>query len=216
MSRNNLKPSTWAKLAGASDRALIAFLKKETQSISIQTYESLAAEQGVSVSELLGESPPPPTESDHPRQATGSMIDDFEFLPVYDARAAAGYGCINEDTPEPLHFNAYRLDWLRRVTSAPPSQLAVIRVAGDSNWPTLHDGDHVLIDRSVTRCSRDGLYVIRLLQEDEVMVKRLARDPKTKTLAIKSDNTEYPSFDGVSDDDISVIGRVIWLGRCVG
>jgi SOS-response transcriptional repressor LexA len=145
-----------------------------------------------------------------------SILDEFALLPVYDARAAAGFGCVNDEAPDPIHMNAYRLDWLRRVTSAPADQLAVIRVAGDSNWPTLHDGDHVLIDRTVNRYSRDGLYVIRHNHEDETMVKRLSRDPRSRTLTVKSDNPDYPTFDGVKDDDLAVIGRVLWLGRNVG
>ena len=142
--------------------------------------------------------------------------DQFALLPVYDARAAAGFGCINDDNPEPLHFNAYRIDWLRRVTSAAASELAVIQVSGDSNWPTLHNGDHVLIDRTVNRYNRDGLYVIRYNHEDEIMVKRLSRDPRSRTLTVKSDNPDYPTFDGVKDDDLTVIGRVLWLGRNLG
>ena len=151
-----------------------------------------------------------------PTAAAPRTYDEFAFLPVFDSRASAGFGCINDEAPEPIHFNAYRLDWLHRVTSASSEMLAVIRVSGDSNWPTLHDGDHVLIDRTITRYSRDGLYVIRYNHDDEVMVKRLSRDPRSRLLSVKSDNSDYPTFDGVKDDDISVIGRVLWLGRNVG
>ena len=169
---------------------------------------------GVSPAWLLygGGDTPIPAE----KPSTRPMEEEFALLPVFDARAAAGYGCINDDAPEPMHFNAYRLDWLHRVTSASTDMLAVVRVAGDSNWPTLHDGDHVLIDRTVSRYSRDGLYVIRYNHEDEVMVKRLSRDPRTRTLTVKSDNPDYPTFEGVKDDDLAVIGRVLWLGRNVG
>ena len=156
----------------------------------------------------------PPDTYKHPVVAQ-SAYEDFALLPVYDARASAGAGAINDDG-EPVCYSAFRHDWLRRVTNAPTDKLAVIQVAGDSMEPTLHNSDHVLIDLSVNRCSRDGLYVIRYDDTDEVQVKRLLRDPNTRTLTVKSDNPSYPTSGGIRDDSLAVIGRVLWLGRNVG
>jgi phage repressor protein C with HTH and peptisase S24 domain len=141
--------------------------------------------------------------------------DLFALVPVYDARAAAGTGAINHDQP-PVCFSAFRWDWLHRVTSATPEQLAVIQVAGDSMEPTLHHGDHVLIDRTISRWTRDGLYVIRYAISDELMVKRLIWVPSARSFTIRSDNVAYGATDGVEPADIAVIGRVLWLGRNVG
>ncbi|WP_019644125.1 LexA family transcriptional regulator [Novispirillum itersonii] len=144
-----------------------------------------------------------------------SLTDEFAMVPVYEARAAAGDGAVNPETA-PVCFSAFRWEWLRRVTQAPTEQLAVIQVSGDSMEPTLHHGDHVLIDRTVTRWTRDGLYVIRYAISDELMVKRLIWAPSSRTFSIRSDNPAYGNTDGVGPEDLAVIGRVLWLGRNIG
>ena len=140
----------------------------------------------------------------------------YAFIPTYDVRAAAGPGAFNADPPMPLNYQVFRQDWIRSMTDAAPDQLAVMRVAGDSMWETLHDGDHILVDLTVTHCGRDGLYVIRYQDSDELMVKRLIRDPGAKVLIVRSDNTTYPAQITAQDEDLVVIGRVIWLGRHLG
>jgi len=138
------------------------------------------------------------------------------LVPVYDARAAAGPGALNAPTPEPLHHNVFRKEWLKGVTSAQPKDLAVMRVAGDSMWETLHDGDFILVDRTIKRCARDGLYVVRFSTDDELMVKRLLRHAGTGLLILKSDNAAYGSQVTMNDEDLFIEGRVIWLGRNLG
>ena len=91
-----------------------------------------------------------------------------------------------------------------------------MRVAGDSMWDTLHDGDFILVDRTVHRCGRDGLYVVRFSTSDELMVKRLIRHASSGLLILKSDNPAYGSQITMSDPDLAIEGRVIWLGRNLG
>lgn len=202
---------------GLSQKDVAALL--HTTDVSISRYETqdqrltlpllrrFAEAYGCTVAEIIGERPA----SVPPRD-----MGEFALIPVFDARVSAGPGAINEANPEPLHFNAFRLDWLRRVTRASAERLAVLRVQGDSMWQTLHDGDHVLLDLSVGRYIRDGLYVIRYDPDEEYQVKRLSRDPKTRTLTVASDNHDYPTHQGVRDDALEIRGRVIWLGRNLG
>ncbi|MEQ8507422.1 MAG: helix-turn-helix transcriptional regulator [Rhodospirillaceae bacterium] len=140
----------------------------------------------------------------------------FALVPVYDARASAGPGALNLDAPQPMYHNVFRQDWLKTVTPSSADNLAVMRVAGDSMWDTLQDGDFILVDRAVQQCSRDGLYVIRYQDGDEVMVKRLIRHPSSKLLIVKSDNPNYPSQMSLQDDDLHIVGRVVWLSRSIG
>ncbi|MGY8963051.1 MAG: S24 family peptidase [Rhodospirillales bacterium] len=138
----------------------------------------------------------------------------FALIPVYDARASAGAGALNTETSQPLHHNVFRQDWLRGLTSSTPDNLAVMRVAGDSMWDTLQDGDFILVDRAMRQFNRDGLYVIRYQHHDEVMVKRLIRQPISKLLIIKSDNPNYlPQTSNLQDNGLNIEGRVIWLSR---
>ncbi len=138
------------------------------------------------------------------------------LVPVYDARASAGPGVLNAEKPEPLFHNVFRKDWVKAATNAEPTDLAVLRVSGDSMWDTLHDGDHILVDRTIRRWIRDGLYVIRHSNEDELMVKRLVRHPSSGLLIVKSDNGNYGSQLTLPDDAIAIEGRVIWLARNLG
>lgn len=138
--------------------------------------------------------------------------DEFVAVPSYDIRAAAGDGAVNFDE-QPRHFLLYRRAWLRSVSASDVEHLAVLRVSGDSMQPTLYDGDTVLVDRSVTRVGRDGLYILR--SGDELQVKRVSRHPQSATLSVRSDNPAYPSFDGIALDAVAVLARVIWMARRV-
>lgn len=135
---------------------------------------------------------------------------------VYDVRVSAGPGSMNEDVSDPETFNLFRMEWLNRITNTPSDRLAVLRVAGDSMAMTLHHGDHVLVDRTIRRVERQAIYIVQDVDTSELQVKRCSRDPRTGLIDIKSDNPEYPSYQGVREDRFSVHGRVIWLGRNVG
>lgn len=141
-----------------------------------------------------------------------------EYIPVgvYDVRVSAGPGALNEDVGEPETFNLFRMEWLNRITNTPNERLAVLRVAGDSMAMTLHNGDHVLVDRTVRRVERQAIYIIQDIGTSELQVKRCSRDPRSGMIDVKSDNPEYPSYEGVREDRFAVHGRVIWLGRNVG
>lgn len=139
--------------------------------------------------------------------------ESYLAVPVYDIRAAAGAGALVEDGP-PTSHQVFREQFLRRVTRAQISDLSVIQVAGDSMWDTLHDGDAVLVDRSVSRIVKDGIYV--LLYDGELLIKRCQRDLSDDGVDVMSDNPKYKSYHIVDDDRLQVIGRVIWIGRVLG
>lgn len=121
--------------------------------------------------------------------------------------ASAGVGTIVD---EELSLGSFGFDsaWLRRVTSAKPEQLSIIRVKGDSMAPTLVDGDEALIDQS--RCdprSGDGIYVLR--RDDTLMIKRVAVAPSSGLLTISSDNPAFPTWRDCPPDSLTVVGRTI-------
>lgn len=139
------------------------------------------------------------------------------LVPVYDARALTGPGALNVENPEPISHNVFRKDWIKSITAAaPPANLIVLRVTGDSMRDTMHDGDQILVDLTVRRWVRDGLYVIRYSTKDELMVKRLVRQPSSSLLIVRSDNKNYGSQLTLSDDEIIIEGRVIWLSSSLG
>lgn len=139
--------------------------------------------------------------------------EEYGVVGVYDATASAGPGALNVDYPEPESFRLFPLNWLKSFRAGDPSALAILTVAGDSMEPTLENGDQILIDRSVRHLGRDGLYV--LSADHETQVKRLSRDPRNRTVTIRSDNPKAESWMGVDEELVHVLGRVLWLGRKV-
>ena len=101
---------------------------------------------------------------------------------------------------------------MKQLCNAGPADLSIIRVRGDSMFPTLADGDDIMVDRSVAGARlQDGIYVLR--RDDTLTVKRIAVHPGSKGLTISSDNSAYPSWPDCDPQEVDVIGRVVWAGR---
>lgn len=137
-------------------------------------------------------------------------LQGLVFIPSLDVRVSAGDGAI-APPPEAEDYLPVHGSWLRKITSSSTEHLAVLKVSGDSMHPTLSDGDQVLIDLNQRDISRDGIYVLR--HGEAMHVKRLSLNPQTRMASVRSDNPLYPSWKAVAEDDLSIIGRVIWMGR---
>jgi hypothetical protein len=135
---------------------------------------------------------------------------DYVLIPRLSVGASAGTG--RETGPEtPLAALAFQSNWVREVASGRPEALSVIGVEGDSMLPTLADGDQILVDSDDRDRLRDGIYVLRT--DDALLVKRLSVNPATRRLTIRSDNDAYPSWDDCDPAAVTIIGRVVWVGR---
>ena len=78
--------------------------------------------------------------------------------------------------------------------------------------PTLDAGDDILVDHDeVADGLRDGIYVLRV--EESLLVKRLAVHPFGRNVTVQSDNPAYPDWPDRAIEELSYIGRVIWVGR---
>ena len=129
----------------------------------------------------------------------------YASAPRYEVLAAAGTGVEVEDEVVTGHLGFNR-KWLRDQGLS-EDKLAVIEVHGDSMEPTLHERDIVLLDLQ-TSMLRDGrIYTLR--RDNELLVKRLRR--QGDNWLIVSDNLLYPVEP--LDESITVLGRVVWLGR---
>ena len=146
---------------------------------------------------------------------TVTKIEGIEYarLPVYDIKASAGRGSLVDDG-EPISWRLFEMNWVRGLGSAKLENLAVIEVDGDSMWETLHDGDHVLVDRSRKALAQPGIFVLNL--EGQLIVKRVSMDFQTKAVTIISDNPRYPQQVVDAPNKLDVVGRVVWLGRNIG
>ncbi|RME67349.1 MAG: S24 family peptidase, partial [Alphaproteobacteria bacterium] len=105
----------------------------------------------------------------------------------------------------------FRRSWIRSIAPSSPNNLVVLQVDGDSMYPTLAHGDHVLVDSGQAQNLRDGIYVIRT--QDSLQVKRISVNPATRRITVKSDNPAYDSWPDCDPGDLTIIGRVAWVGR---
>jgi hypothetical protein len=149
-----------------------------------------------------------------PGASPSASRDRLIPIPRLDVRASAGPGAA-VDNEAPIHDVGFDARWLRRLVQGRTDQLSMIRVEGDSMAPTLLDGDDIIVNLADTAAAlRDGIYALR--RDDVLMVKRLALNPVSRLIAIRSDNPAYPSWPDCKPGQVNVIGRVVWAGRKLG
>ncbi|WP_252361437.1 LexA family transcriptional regulator [Pseudomonas asiatica] len=136
----------------------------------------------------------------------------YAYVPQYDAKAAAGLGSENPHV-EIRSTLAFKREWLR-VKGAKPDQLIVIYAEGESMWPTINDGDVLLVDRSRIEPADGQVFV--LAGSEGAIVKRLIQGPLGQWV-LRSDNDdkdEYPDRSHLrsNGNEHQIIGKVIWRG----
>lgn len=145
----------------------------------------------------------------HQAHASDSDNDVYAYIPLYDARCSAGSGAWNERARVlvELAFTRYSL----RKKGLKPSDLACLRVDGDSMTGLLEDGDTVMIDPSRNALEGEGVYVVLL--DDHLYAKRLQRQFDGSVLII-SHNKEYQPMTVPKDRlaELQIVGRVVWAG----
>ena len=195
--------SSISRLLGRNAAYIQQFIKRGVpKRLSEEDRKRIARYFGVGEAELGGPSPAPEGR-DTPR--------GFALVARFDVGASAGHGTL-PDAERLAGSLAFRADWLRRVASGPATALSVIKVTGDSMLPTLSDGDEILVDSADgAERLRDGIYVIRA--DGAVMVKRLAVSPAGRGFTVTSDNPAYPPWTGLDLGTVTIIGRVVWMGR---
>lgn len=138
--------------------------------------------------------------------------DDVVWINSYDVFASAGNGFVNNEheTGNKLPFS-YR--WLSE-SGLLGKRLSLIRVSGDSMYPTLRDKEIPLVemlpDDFINRLV-DDVYVLRI--NGQLLIKRIQRYMNGGFL-IKSDNPLYDSYHLKEDNwptDFKVIAR--WTGK---
>ena len=152
--------------------------------------------------------------AEEPAEYGAPSEDEYALIPQYDARAAAGDGCLN-DHVQLKGGLAFKREWLRRL-GLKPENLQVIYAEGDSMADTIMDGEVMLVD-CVDREPRSGKIYAILRPDGGVSVKRLIQKSVTGTWMVASDNPDkrrYPDEDATAEvlHEIPIIGRVAWRG----
>lgn len=128
-------------------------------------------------------------------------------IPYYSAKAAAGEGIEIYNYPEKdvIHFDKR---YLHAVVGHNLEHLSLITAEGDSMYPTIMDGDLLMVDDSIKEIRPNKIFVIR--QGDKLRVKRLKTELSGDTL-ILSDNPKYPVE--IMNKETEIIGQVVWNGN---
>jgi phage repressor protein C with HTH and peptisase S24 domain len=195
--------SSISRLIGRNSAYIQQFIKRGVpRKLAENDRRRIASYFGVSEEELGGPAAETPD---------NGLSADFVLVSRFNVGASAGPGAL-ADSEHVTDSLAFRGEWLRRMALGHPRNLSVIRVTGDSMFPTLSDGDEILVDASdAAERLRDGIYVLRV--DGAVMVKRLAVNPAGGGFTVTSDNPAYPPWTGLDLDTVAVIGRVVWMGR---
>jgi len=133
-------------------------------------------------------------------------MEDYAFVPLYDAQCSAGAGAWNENCRVLTHisFTRYSL----RKQGLTPEHLSAIRIDGDSMEPVLHSGDTVLIDHTRTTIEGEGIYILRL--DGHLYAKRLQRN--FDGVSVISANSAYDKVTVPRDrlHELEIVGRAVW------
>lgn len=135
--------------------------------------------------------------------------DDVQFVRQLEIGFSMGGGAFLDGYAQ-TGIVPFQRNWLKSVMRGSFDQLFVSQGEGDSMHPTIFDGDAVLIDTAQNRIDKqDRLWCIAYGELG--MIKRVRRMP-SGGYQIISDNPTVQPFTA-HDDEMHVIGRVIWIGR---
>jgi phage repressor protein C with HTH and peptisase S24 domain len=138
------------------------------------------------------------------------QVDDYTFLPRYDAHVAAGAAALTDSSQIVDHL-AFKTSWIRNELRLDPKHLLLIQAFGDSMHPTIRDRDLLLVWTAVREVLDGAIYAVEF--EGGLQVKRLQRR-QGGIVRMKSDNTLYDAVDLEPHDAarLRVIGQVVWHG----
>lgn len=132
---------------------------------------------------------------------------EFVNIPIYDIRAAAGFGSENYDET-PIDYFPIALSFLRAITDAPWQYIGILQIEGHSMYPTLHDRDLVFLDLRRKSLKKEGIYALNF--EGDTIVKRAQQHIETGHVTLTSDNAQYKPQVIKHPDRLNVIGHVFW------
>lgn len=203
-----------AELVGCTQGAISQILLGNTQ--RSRYLPDIADALKVSLRWLKGETdvadptaPPTPTIQDVADHFNLALVPEVDLgYNMGGGSAGAQYYATNYETTAMVPFP---MDWLRSIAKGAITDLFVARGEGDSMMATILDGDLVLVDTSQRIVNRqDRIWAVSYGELG--MIKRLRRQPDGKII-IMSDNPSVTPYPPATEDEVHVIGRVIWIGR---
>lgn len=133
--------------------------------------------------------------------------EELVQIPIYDIRAAAGFGSQNYDET-PTGYFPISLIFLRAITDTPPEHIGILQIDGHSMYPTLHDRDLAFVDLRRKRLTREGIFALNF--EGDTIVKRAQQHMETGHVTLTSDNPQYKAQVIKNPERLHVIGQIFW------
>lgn len=130
------------------------------------------------------------------------------MIPRYDVRATGGPGGL-ADAGKVAEYVPLPRELIRRKLGLDPANLAIIDFSGDSMFPTLQDGDSLVVNRAAHEIADGKIYVFTT--GHDLMTKRLQRRVDG-SLMVLSDNEMFPpeTIRRSDQSPLSVFGEVVW------
>ncbi|NBB17005.1 helix-turn-helix domain-containing protein [Caulobacter sp. SLTY] len=125
-------------------------------------------------------------------------------LPRYAGTLAAGAGSWNEGR-QLLDYMPFTSDFLRQKLNRTSTKgLVVLEAKGDSMFPTIHDGELLVVDEDDTRIV-DG--ILAFVLDGDARVKRFRK--RMDGITLISDNPAYEPEEvaGATAEKLQIIGR---------
>lgn len=148
----------------------------------------------------------------HRGEAAGDLDQEFRLIPRLDVQPSSGFGSVVSEE-SPVEMLAFRSDWLRRL-GINPDFAHVLTNKGDSNEPTIRDGDVLLVDTSIDRVMDNAFYVV--VYNGQALLKRV-QIMLDGSIVLSSDNKNYRP-ETVEPGDVPslrIAARLMWFGRSI-
>lgn len=151
--------------------------------------------------------------ADSPAQE-GASEADYDLVPQYDARFAAGGGYLNGHV-EVKGQLAFKKSWISEL-GLNPSKILVAYLDGLSMYPTIHDGEVVLVNLAEKEPISGKVYAI-IRPNGGLSAKRLIKKTIGDGWIIRSDNpdkNQFPDEDATEETlhEAPILGRIRWRG----
>lgn len=133
-------------------------------------------------------------------------------VPVWNMAASSGPGTyhVREELHGELEFSRA---WLLTL-NIPLNDLHVVFNSGNSNAPSINDGDAMLIVRGVDHLAAAAFYIFE--SDDLLLVKAIERRPDG-SVVLRSRNPDFEPQIVPKNKvaDLHIFGRVVWAGGTV-
>jgi SOS-response transcriptional repressor LexA len=188
-----------ADALGFASQSAVSALLAGKRRVTVDEAAAIYALLGLDEAGQAGSAPIPQAEPASARlreSSAGDMLPDYGVVPVI---GIAGAGRWREAVEVPLGHMPVPVRLSGRGVFG-------IEVSGDSMDLLIEDGGLILVDAGQKELAPGGVYLIAN-SRGEATVKRYRRDP-ARFEPCSSNPAHHPFL--ISDDDFSVLGKVVW------